>query len=98
PHFSPLSLHDALPISLLGRVEVPLHEGLDDVGDTQSPWRSVLRVVERVTDGLGEVRQIRMLRTSVGANLGHRVVAPLFEIPLSSDRKSTRLNSSHQII
>src|SRR5207244_6214711 len=88
PVLSPLSLHDALPISL-----EPLARA-----------RPGLAVVRGDADLLADAPRARAPRHAAPDHDRPRVVhaagveGEKISIPPNQDRKSTRLNSSHQII
>src|SRR5207244_5656256 len=90
---STLSLHDALPISpgLLGKrtgqtILLP---------DPGSNWRNITERL--IHDGNADMRS-----ADRGTKTGERFAAGRLSVPgvlgAATDRKSTRLNSSHQII
>src|SRR5947208_2953249 len=94
PHISPLSLHDALPISREMSHAV-LHPALPRVTEP------ALEFVRQVTAGLTP----RPLREQYGLGWGASRKAALLAAGVAArqvlprlDRKSTSLNSSHQII
>src|SRR5699024_12188529 len=87
--FSPLSLHDALPISISGYAE-PEYDPDELLGlvptDPKTPF-DPREVIARITDG------------PAGEGGGFDEFKPLYGPSLvtgfAQDRKSTRLNSSH---
>src|SRR5207244_11330002 len=87
PLLSPLSLHDALPIFLCaGAFNTPKLLMLSGVGDADSLRKHGIDVV-------ADVREVgRHLQNHPGVDVQYTTNSE------DSDRKSTRLNSSHQII
>src|SRR5207244_13077073 len=97
PASHPLALHDALPISpvpagaaalppqiVIGRVAAHIHHTVDRAGAAK---HLAARLVHAAA-----------LELWLGLALEHPVDARIGEQPAAADRKSTRLNSSHQII
>src|SRR5207244_6177467 len=97
PPLYTLSLHAALPIcsEILVRHRVALHM---PAGATIAPGARPRRLVSLRPLPQGEVERI-FLRARGGRPLDHDVLELLVrQDPERVDRKSTRLNSSHQLI
>src|SRR5690606_41693798 len=90
---SALSLHDALPISALGRLLYALgirHVGETTARDLARHFGSVQAVMEAHEDVLLQVNEVGPV---VAASILHFFAEPHNRDVI--DRKSTRLNSSH---
>src|SRR5206468_7618940 len=87
---SPLSLHDALPICLL--CHLPLHDHEE---------QTCMRCIQRVAANLAEIENAYATLPTIVEKSGYHQ-APLpggnALVMLVEDRKSTRLNSSHDQI
>src|SRR5205085_5318627 len=98
PRFSPLSLHDALPISLLAALRDPECSvrvaALDALRGISDP-----RAVQPVISALNH-QEATVRAAAVHALLpyGAEVFPALKRCLTERDRKSTRLNSSHSQI
>src|SRR5207244_11903501 len=87
PHISPLSLHDALPISTLRRATCSPKRGKPSLGPWQAGSLTGAVASERVTEARAWCPQCGRYSHAESVTAEGRL-----------DRKSTRLNSSHQII
>src|SRR5207249_11149298 len=90
PPFSPLSLHDALPICVLWQLRLAL------VGarplDARAPPAALPRLAGEAADSRGACRTFDGEESASGDRL---LQAAQSQIVRAEDRKSTRLNSSH---
>src|SRR5690606_40203780 len=89
PRPSPLSLHDALPISantpLSQLADLPIDINIEEDTEQFTP----------MTSRIAHLMVIDMLAVAVTQRRGPEFITHLNAIKRSIDRKSTRLNSSH---
>src|SRR5207244_12236724 len=90
-HLSPLSLHDALPISLK---PLPAATSNTATATARPTYSTVACPFVLVCISW---RRVAMVRTGLLA-MGNSFVGYRAGVARAADRKSTRLNSSHQII
>src|SRR5207247_10535529 len=93
PARSPLSLHDALPISFSVErtpemIRAVLRAGANGYVSKDAPSSQVVAALQAAVQGL----------TALGTAEAHALSRSGEPIPLAEDRKSTRLNSSHEWI
>src|SRR5207245_9128593 len=82
PVHSPLSLHDALPISFVFRSDLP--------GCQVKLPRTAI-----VAQSFPELQHFALIGSGQRRNIGKAAHEPLSRYSGAGDRKSTRLNSSH---
>src|SRR5206468_11015269 len=95
PDTYPLSLHDALPISDVARPIVPLQRLHGAVGHALD--RALHGPLPLVDDEPHELRNVAA-PLAQGRNANREDAQPVVQIVAELDRKSTRLNSSHDQI
>src|SRR5207244_7458304 len=96
PPSAPLPLHDALPIfDRLEALDVPLLE-FDRALEVRQEEPEVRRLPRLAPDRLGHHRRPGGLGAQLERYLARLLVVAAGD-PDQADRKSTRLNSSHQI-
>src|SRR5205807_9604776 len=91
PHLSPLSLHDALPISRQG-LPVPPPQTVLTLLDSGA---AVTILDSSIVAALGLTTPASQI--TISAVGGPPILCPVFNVSIT-DRKSTRLNSSHLVI
>src|SRR5207244_7052308 len=89
-HVHPLSLHDALPICPMDRVAEPLTRMGARIGTTNG-------LPPVVIDGTDALRAIDYALPVASAQVKSAILLAALNAKGRTDRKSTRLNSSHQI-
>src|SRR5207244_6264438 len=94
--FLPLSLHDALPIFFLVRRAIAIRGFSGSLAAVQTAAKTAIvqsRSSRRTARAGADASLARQDRPAAFARLRRA-----FDSPAERDRKSTRLNSSHQII